>query len=477
MALPLSADENPLELTFYGSFLHSGKVPDALFFFSKIEKHDSFELRKALRNHNINKIILSSGGGSVFEGLQMAGIIHDKGLTTYIPKTGLYGNGNCASACAFMFFGGDTRVIGGVLGVHQFYSQDSKAKAEVSKVEEEALFTVSEIIGFLNEFQTPPFVFEKMFQQSNMYYFDDNENLLLENKPDKLDVNTIEKIEIFIEKLVVEFKKQEQKEETVAVSKQDVQVIKKTCAQDAKSCDEVQLCKRATYNSRNSSNILVKKWRNGFAKQPYVSEAKKRGLYCNVGERANKKQRTNKEIIKAIQYQLNRLGCNAGGADGILGGKTISAFQKWKTVSGSYLNNIYDINLLEELKKSSNKCSSVKSSQESKTTLKTKNQLMCWDRNINAAVSSFTSRKAAESWFPSYVYITDEIVQWGEDEDNWYVPQDNVGNSYSNAKSNYQGNVFILKYGKKYNRLTVVMGNNGNYRTVPPVMYMKCEHN
>ena len=64
--------------------------------------------------------MLSSPGESVFEGLQIAGIIHDKGLQTYIPKHGLEEEGDCASACSFMFFAGTTRSAEGNLGVHQF---------------------------------------------------------------------------------------------------------------------------------------------------------------------------------------------------------------------------------------------------------------------------------------------------------------------------------------------------------------------
>ena len=64
--------ENKLGIRFYGSFLYTEKVPNALFFFSDIEKNDSFELRKALRNHDIEILVLASKGGSVWEGLNMA---------------------------------------------------------------------------------------------------------------------------------------------------------------------------------------------------------------------------------------------------------------------------------------------------------------------------------------------------------------------------------------------------------------------
>ena len=54
-----------LKLRSYGSFLHTERVPNALFFFDDIEANDSFELRKALRTHDIDSIVLASPGGSV----------------------------------------------------------------------------------------------------------------------------------------------------------------------------------------------------------------------------------------------------------------------------------------------------------------------------------------------------------------------------------------------------------------------------
>ena len=81
-------DESDFEITDYGSFYHFKGMPNALFFFDDIEENDSFFMRKALRNHDIDTIILWSPGGSVFEGLQMAGIIYDRKLTVYVPDKG-----------------------------------------------------------------------------------------------------------------------------------------------------------------------------------------------------------------------------------------------------------------------------------------------------------------------------------------------------------------------------------------------------
>ena len=193
--------EKEFGLSLYGSFLHSERVPNALFFFDRIEQNDHFYFRKALRNHDVDLIILSSPGGSVFEGLSIAGIVNDKGLNVYVPKSSIKGDGNCASACSFMFFAGSTKNVEGNLGVHQFYSSDGKKKEIVEEVQENTQFTVSEIIGFLNEFETPSWVFERMFQQSEMYYFKETELVQLETEVSDELVAHYEKSEKFISDL------------------------------------------------------------------------------------------------------------------------------------------------------------------------------------------------------------------------------------------------------------------------------------
>ena len=59
-------EKDPFDITVYGSFLHTGTVPNALFFFNDIEQYDSFELRREIRNHGIDIVVLASDGGSVW---------------------------------------------------------------------------------------------------------------------------------------------------------------------------------------------------------------------------------------------------------------------------------------------------------------------------------------------------------------------------------------------------------------------------
>ena len=53
-----SNDENLFKGQSYGSFMFFEEVPNALFFEEGITNNDSFEFRKAIRNHNIDTIVL-----------------------------------------------------------------------------------------------------------------------------------------------------------------------------------------------------------------------------------------------------------------------------------------------------------------------------------------------------------------------------------------------------------------------------------
>lgn len=154
----------------FGSFFHFKETPNVLFLLDQIEPSDSFELRRAIRQNKIDLIVTSSPGGGVFEALQISGIVFDNKISTYVPK-----DGKCESACSFIFFAGQNRIISGNLGVHQFFTPDAPSAENVSAADSMffSQFTTSEIIGFLNQYGTPPFVYERMFSTSGMYYFDE----------------------------------------------------------------------------------------------------------------------------------------------------------------------------------------------------------------------------------------------------------------------------------------------------------------
>ena len=256
----LHAEENPLGITFFGSFLHTDRVPNALFFFSDIQRNDSFELRRALRTHEIDTIVLASPGGSVWEGLNMAGIIFDKKMTAYVPQ--LPEEKGCYSACAYMFFAGQTRLALGELGVHQIGAYDAGVDSEKRKVgetQQATQFTTSEVIGFLNEFGTPPWVYERMFRSREIYVFTEDEKRELNQG--QLDPSLRGSIDVFLGQLRAELEKAANTEP-------------KTSAAE------------------------------GFDK-------------------------TDKEMVKAIQLLLNEAKCSAGVADGVWGGQTNAAAERF----------------------------------------------------------------------------------------------------------------------------------------------------
>ncbi|WIV52057.1 PAN domain-containing protein [Marivivens sp. LCG002] len=185
------------ETTRYGGLYHFSDTPRAIFLLGKIEQNDSFELRRAMRNHDIDLVVLGSPGGNLYEGLQIASIIHDNNLNTYVP-----GGWNCESSCATVFLGGNARMLIGDLGVHQFYTPDQDQKnANLGTATKDTLYTTSEIIGIMNEFETPPFVYEKMFGTTDIYYFSGSEKLRLSrNIDDAAFLGAIAEVDPFIER-------------------------------------------------------------------------------------------------------------------------------------------------------------------------------------------------------------------------------------------------------------------------------------
>ena len=175
-----AAQEGSPQIKQYGPFIYAPSASAVLFFVGQINEGDSFALRRALRNHEIDTIVLISDGGAVWESLTIAGIINDRKMSTYIPKD--FGRG-CLSACSYIFFAGESRIIDGKLGVHQLGTYNDpidKKPIEMGRAQQYTQLAVSQVIGFLREFGTPSFVLEKMFRSRDMYIFTNAEGEMLE---------------------------------------------------------------------------------------------------------------------------------------------------------------------------------------------------------------------------------------------------------------------------------------------------------
>lgn len=168
LLLAVSAEMATAESKTYGNFQYHPDLPGVLFLTGEIMAGDSFELRRAMRDQPIELVITASPGGNLYEGLQIASILHDNGIGTYLPE-----GANCESSCANIFLGGRQRLLAGNLGVHQFYSgaPDAHATAPQSVTTAVTQYTTADIIGIMNQFDTPAFVYEEMFGTTDMHYF------------------------------------------------------------------------------------------------------------------------------------------------------------------------------------------------------------------------------------------------------------------------------------------------------------------
>ncbi len=101
--------------------------------------------------------------------------------------------------------------------------------------------------------------------------------------------------------------------------------------------------------------------------------------------------------------------------------------------------------------------------------------IICWERDVGIAASAFVSRAAAESWFPAYIYISDEQVKFGKGRNNWFNVTSNIGDDYINAAASRSSTLFKFKYRKSKNNLSVKMVQGGSYRPIAPITYKICE--
>ncbi|MDB0012022.1 hypothetical protein N9E31_00880 [Paracoccaceae bacterium] len=154
------------------------------------------------------------------------------------------------------------------------YSSDFKKQQKVGQTQYVTQFTVSEVIGFLNEFGTPAFVYERMFQDIEMYYFDEQELTELKSQTFALDDMRLAKITGYTEKLLRPAKP----------SEVDIEQVDEKDVNDSEKTSE--------------TDVLPK---------------------------TDKIEIAEKELTQKIQARLAALGCNPGPADGIWGKRTQAA--------------------------------------------------------------------------------------------------------------------------------------------------------
>jgi hypothetical protein len=122
------------------------------------------EFRAAVaRAPDVTTVELHSPGGRVYSGLEIARIIFDLRLNTWITA-----GSECYSACSFAFLAGELRLADGLLGAHQ-----------VSGVNDDSLTqsVVSDVFDALQQFGTPDALVSRMLRTppDDMYVFSSDE--------------------------------------------------------------------------------------------------------------------------------------------------------------------------------------------------------------------------------------------------------------------------------------------------------------
>lgn len=114
-------------------------------------------------------LALNSLGGSVIEGLSIARLVEERGITTLVVE-----GHSCFSSCSFIFLAGSARYVrGGQLGVHQFTGSSDESIAQE---------LVAEIYDTLLEFGISSHVMSRMFRTPNdeIYVFTEEELVTFE---------------------------------------------------------------------------------------------------------------------------------------------------------------------------------------------------------------------------------------------------------------------------------------------------------
>lgn len=143
--------ENSFDETYY-PILVPLDDPFVFILFGEIDIRTSINFKRAVLQYGAPEvIILDSPGGIVQIGLDVALEVNRLGITTYVPEEAA-----CYSACSFIFFAGQRRILEGDLGLHQISSSDQDL--------ERGQIALSDIIDVLNLFKTPPQVYALMLR-------------------------------------------------------------------------------------------------------------------------------------------------------------------------------------------------------------------------------------------------------------------------------------------------------------------------
>lgn len=161
----------------YGMFILPDDMPDTIMLVEDITIAASADFFRALRARpEASRLVLISGGGSVYGALSIAFQVHERGMTTIVPAEGW-----CYSACAYIYFAGATRELPGELGVHQISTE-----GEISL--SGAQTTIADILDALETFDVDPGILSVMFRTApddiHVFSADEVERFGIERSPE-----------------------------------------------------------------------------------------------------------------------------------------------------------------------------------------------------------------------------------------------------------------------------------------------------
>lgn len=159
-----------------GMFVLPDDMPDTIMLVEDITIAASADFFRALQTRpNARKLMLISGGGSVYGALSIAFQVHERGMTTIVPE-----NGWCYSACAYVYFAGATRELFGELGVHQISTEGEFSLSG-------AQTTIADILDALETFDVDPGILSVMFRTApddiHVFSPDEIERYRIERSP------------------------------------------------------------------------------------------------------------------------------------------------------------------------------------------------------------------------------------------------------------------------------------------------------
>ena len=148
-----------------------------------IEIEELDEMLELMKAKKPTQMILDSYGGNIRSAERLASYINNNNISTYVSEVAV-----CKSACVILFLAGKKRLCEGELGVHQARpSKEMEYDITISKVAYKYLQRdMGNLITLLNSFNTPPFVYEKMFKSYDMYDF---------SKAEIAQINTVKSLD------------------------------------------------------------------------------------------------------------------------------------------------------------------------------------------------------------------------------------------------------------------------------------------